>query len=71
MKGGKCSICGYNKNLAGLLFHHTNPSIKELKIDARHFSNTSWDRLLEEAKNYIVLCHNCHMELHYPHLENK
>ena len=29
--GGRCSICGYNKNLAGLTFHHT--SEKKFKLD--------------------------------------
>ncbi len=28
-KGGKCIICGYNKNNCALDFHHTDPSKKE------------------------------------------
>ena len=28
--GGKCSICGYNRCVDALEFHHINPSVKEL-----------------------------------------
>ena len=28
-RGGRCELCGYNKNLAALEFHHKNPSEKE------------------------------------------
>ena len=28
-RGGKCEICGYNKNLSALEFHHKDPSEKE------------------------------------------
>jgi len=26
--GGKCSVCGYDKSLAALQFHHRNPSFR-------------------------------------------
>lgn len=64
--GGKCSICGYDKNLAALAFHHE--SKKEISLDMRHISGTSMNRLYKEIEGCIVLCHNCHMELHYPDL---
>ena len=28
--GGKCSICGYDRCVDALEFHHINPSVKEL-----------------------------------------
>jgi hypothetical protein len=28
------------------------------------------EELKEEAEKCILLCHNCHMELHYPHLND-
>lgn len=34
---GKCEICGYNKNLSALEFHHKDPNEKEFQIDARRF----------------------------------
>ena len=68
-KGGACSACGYNKNMAALCFHHIDPSIKEMKLDSRSLANTSLQNLREEIDKCILLCNNCHMELHYPHLE--
>jgi hypothetical protein len=62
-----CSKCGYNKNLAALQFHHLDN--KEFSLDIRHIANSSMSRLLEEAAKCIVLCANCHAELHNPHLE--
>ena len=64
MTGCKCSKCGYNKNYSALCFHHLHD--KKFPIDLRHCSNTKFDTLLEESKKCIVLCHNCHMETHYP-----
>lgn len=31
-KGGKCEICGYNKNTAALEFHHIDPTQKDFTI---------------------------------------
>ena len=31
-KGGKCEICGYNKCLGALDFHHLDPSQKDFTI---------------------------------------
>lgn len=67
-KGGACSCCGYNKNVAALCFHHVDPSIKEMKLDSRSLASTSLENLREEIDKCILLCNNCHMELHYPHL---
>jgi len=66
--GNKCEICGYNKNLAALHFHHQNPSQKEFKLDARNLSNRTWERLIEESKKCKLLCSNCHAEEHNPEL---
>ena len=65
--GGKCSECGYNKNLAALCFHHINDDdSKEFGLDMRQFSNRSIETLETELKKCILLCANCHMETHYP-----
>lgn len=66
--GGACEICGYNKNYAALCFHHKDPKTKRFQLDATSFS-TAWETLLEEAKKCLLLCHNCHMEIHYPNRE--
>jgi hypothetical protein len=66
--GGKCTICGYKKNLAALAFHHIDGSKKEFKLDARSLSNRTEARIQNELMKCTLLCHNCHAELHNPHL---
>ena len=39
--GGKCEICGYDKNISALDFHHKDPSQKEFQLDARKIANTN------------------------------
>lgn len=67
-KGDKCNACGYRKNLAALSFHHLDPKKKELRLDVRHWSNNSPETLKKELEKCIVLCLNCHAELHNPEL---
>lgn len=67
-KGGKCEICGYDKNIAALELHHLDPSQKSFQLDARHLSNTTIEKLLEEANKCILVCANCHREIHNEHL---
>ena len=61
--------CGYKKNLAGLSFHHTDAKRKEFKLDMRSLSNRTIARVLDEFKKCILLCHNCHAEVHNPELD--
>ncbi len=70
MKGGKCSSCGYDKNLAGLCFHHLDTSKKDFTLDMRSLSNKSMNSILSELEKCVLLCHNCHMEHHYPDLNH-
>ena len=61
--GGKCSKCGYDKSIAALEFHHVNPEEKEFGLAAN--GNThSWEDFWKEAQKCILLCSNCHAELH-------
>lgn len=59
--GGKCCICEYSKCIAALEFHHINPNIKESKIIG---STLSLAKQREEAKKCILVCANCHREIH-------
>ncbi|MBR6033350.1 MAG: hypothetical protein IKP28_01130 [Clostridia bacterium] len=60
--GGKCSICGYNKCIDALEFHHENANIKEFKLGS---GNTmSWQDYKNEAEKCILVCSNCHKEIH-------
>lgn len=66
--GGECNVCGYNKNLASLEFHHINPNEKESKLDMRTLSNRSMEFIMEESSKCQLLCSNCHRELHNPEM---
>lgn len=62
MLGGKCSQCGYNKNNAALDFHHVNPEEKETTWYGMR--SKEWEFIEQELKKCILLCSNCHRELH-------
>lgn len=66
--GGKCSSCGYDKNVAALAFHHLDPKLKCFTLDIRKMSNKKMEALKQEVDKCQLLCHNCHMEIEYPHL---
>lgn len=63
--GGKCQQCGYNRSAAALAFHHRDPKTKKFQVDIRKCSNSSWDALIQEASKCVLLCLNCHAELHF------
>jgi len=68
-KGGCCSICGYRKNLAALVFHHTDSTTKDFKLDMRSLSNRTIDAVMLETDKCILVCANCHAELHNAELD--
>lgn len=65
--GGKCSICGYAKNLASLDFHHRDPKDKYAAVG--HLINFhKFSEAEIEAAKCDILCRNCHGEHHNPKL---
>lgn len=62
-KADGCSVCGYNKCSRALDFHHTNPTDKDSSI-ADLVWNGSMQDLLTELTKCVVLCANCHREVH-------
>ena len=61
LRGGKCEICGYDKCGAALDFHHIDPTTKENHI--AHLGH-SLKAMVAEAKKCVMVCSNCHRELH-------
>lgn len=59
--GGKCVNCGYNRCLRSLSFHHLEPSKKDFRISSRCIS---WESMVKELDKCVLLCSNCHMEVH-------
>jgi hypothetical protein len=65
-KGGKCTICGYNSCQAALEFHHLDPKLKDFNVSRFHsIKKTDEDKILQELDKCILLCSNCHRELHF------
>lgn len=62
--GGKCSICGYDKNHAALDFHHLGLEEKDEGISRMLFM--SFEKLKPELDKCVLVCANCHRELHNP-----
>ena len=61
--GGKCALCGYNKCQRALSFHHKDNSKKEFGLSARGLTR-SWEKIKAEIEKCVLLCSNCHMEVH-------
>lgn len=62
-KGGKCCICGYSKCIGALEFHHLDPEQKDFGIAAKGYTR-SWEKVKEELDKCIIVCANCHREIH-------
>lgn len=60
-KGGKCEICGYSKSINALQFHHKNKEEKDFSISGK---SLSFDKLKKEVDKCILVCANCHIEIH-------
>ncbi len=61
--GGKCEICGYNKCSRALVFHHLDPKTKKFGVSDKGLTR-SWEKTKAEIEKCILLCSNCHMEIH-------
>lgn len=59
--GGKCQLCGYDKLNRNLAFHHLGD--KEFPLDSRAFQR-SWSKNIPELLKCVLVCHNCHGEIH-------
>lgn len=62
--GSKCAVCSYDKCPSALQFHHLDPSEKETTISTMMSTIKSWDKIVAEAKKCIMVCGNCHAEIH-------
>ena len=65
-KGGRCVVCGYEKYLGSLDFHHIDPSQKDFNLS--NMRQTSFIKnqyaIQKELDKCILVCKNCHCEIH-------
>lgn len=62
-KGGACTICGYKRCSQALEFHHLDPSKKDFSVSVDG-STRSWERIKKEIEKCVLICANCHREVH-------
>ena len=62
-KGGKCCVCGYAKCNAALDFHHKPGKEKSFGLGLNGMTR-SWERTKSEIDKCILVCANCHREIH-------
>jgi transposase len=60
--GGRCQLCGYDRCMAALEFHHRDPKAKSFALSMRGVAR-AFEELRKEASKCALLCANCHAEV--------
>ncbi|HET9197889.1 MAG TPA: helix-turn-helix domain-containing protein [Solirubrobacterales bacterium] len=60
--GGRCVLCGYDRHLEALQFHHLEPGKKLFHL-GQDGQSRSLARCRAEAMKCALLCANCHAEV--------
>ena len=61
--GGECVICGYKKCMNSLDFHHIDELTKTQR-PSYVITHWTWERAIKELEKCILVCSNCHGEIH-------
>lgn len=61
-KGRKCALCDYDVCDEALEFHHVNGK-KDFGISSKGYTR-SWEKVKAELEKCILVCANCHREIH-------
>lgn len=61
--GGECCLCGYKRCSAALDFHHQDESQKSFGLSQDGMTR-SWTKTRQELEKCILVCANCHREIH-------
>jgi hypothetical protein len=59
--GGRCAVCGYDRCLINLHFHHVDPTQKAFAMTLA--AGKSLERYQAEARKCVLVCANCHGEI--------
>jgi transposase len=60
--GGGCSVCGYDRYLGALHFHHVDPEKKSFSLADLGITR-SLEAMRSEIRKCVLLCANCHAEI--------
>ena len=59
--GGCCVVCGYERCIISLHFHHVDPASKSFSMSMA--SGKSLAAYRAEARKCVLVCANCHGEV--------
>jgi hypothetical protein len=59
--GGRCAVCGYDRCVINLTFHHVDPATKSFGMTMA--VGRSIDAFRAEARKCVLVCANCHGEI--------
>ena len=59
--GGCCAVCGYDRCIINLHFHHVDPAQKSFPMTVAMGKSIATFRA--EAKKCVLVCANCHGEI--------
>lgn len=62
--GSKCQSCGYDYYVGNLVFHHIDKSTKITEVSSLFRNSMRWDLIIAEVNKCVMVCHNCHNEIH-------
>ena len=62
-KGGKCQLCGYDRCSEAMEFHHLDGTKKDFGISQKGHTR-GWKKVKVELEKCVMLCANCHREIH-------
>ena len=62
--GGKCQCCGYKRCFDSLDLHHLDPNAKDFSFGGMRANPTAWSAVVAELRKCVLVCRNCHGEIH-------
>jgi len=62
-KGGQYELCGYKNCAEALELHHKDANQKNFGISSGGLT-LAWSKVVAEADLCILVCANCHREIH-------
>jgi hypothetical protein len=60
--GGRCALCGYDRCVGALAFHHLDPESKSFGLAEGGLSRAV-ETVRGEVAKCVLLCANCHAEV--------
>jgi len=60
--GGRCTLCGYERYVGALQFHHLDPRLKSFALSHEGVTR-SLEKARAEVRKCVLLCSNCHAEV--------